>query len=143
MLYTVYIDPMSVLEFNVSQARERIKEALDAAEEGLPVNVIRAGRRSALVDSERLRQALGVAFPARAQTAHEAGVWAIYLESLPLLAEGATLEDALSTMVAELRLYAEDWVDHLYVAPNHAQHWPLVQVITLSTDEQLKEWLVA
>lgn len=139
----MYSTCMSLLELNVSQARERMKEALDAAEDGLPVSVVRAGRRSVLVDAERLRAVLGDIRPARAQTSHEGGVWAIYLEDLPLVAEGTTLDQAVSTMVEELRLYAHDWVDHLHVAPNHVHQWTVVQFITLSTDEQLKEWLVA
>lgn len=134
---------MSVLEFNVAQARSHIKEALDAAEEGLPVNVIRAGRRSALVEGERLRQTLAQLRPSNAQTVCEDEAWTIFIPELPLAAEGPTLDAAISTMIEELRLYASDWVDHLHVAPNHSMHWAVVQLITLSTDEQLKDWLVA
>jgi hypothetical protein len=45
-------------------------------------------------------------------------------------------------MVAALREYAEDWPEHLLEAPNHKENWGLVQMISLSTDEQLRAWLV-
>jgi hypothetical protein len=44
-------------------------------------------------------------------------------------------------MAGALREYAEDWQDHLLHAANHRENWGLVQLITLSSDEQLREWL--
>ena len=38
--------------------------------------------------------------------------------------------------------YAEDWQDRLLDAPNHVGNWGLVQLISLSDDNQLREWLV-
>ena len=49
--------------------------------------------------------------------------------------------DSLLLAVLALREYAEDWVDRLFVAPNHAGHWGLVQLVALSDDEQLATWL--
>ncbi|WP_431927398.1 hypothetical protein [Nonomuraea jabiensis] len=45
-------------------------------------------------------------------------------------------------MVDALREYAEDWQDRLLDAPNHRENWGLVQLISLSDDDQLREWLV-
>jgi hypothetical protein len=44
-------------------------------------------------------------------------------------------------MVAALREYAEDWADHLRHASNHEKNWGLVQIIDLSSDEELRDWL--
>lgn len=44
-------------------------------------------------------------------------------------------------IIIALREYAEDWIDHLKNAPNHAGHWPLVQLVRLSTDEKLRDWI--
>ena len=41
-----------------------------------------------------------------------------------------------------LREYAEDWQLRLLNAPNHRDNWGLVQLISLSDDEQLRDWLV-
>jgi hypothetical protein len=44
-------------------------------------------------------------------------------------------------MIDALREYADDWQDHLYNVPNHADNWGLVHLIALSSDDQLREWL--
>ena len=45
-------------------------------------------------------------------------------------------------MVDALREFAEDWQDHLLDAPNHSGCWGLVQLIGLSDEGQLRDWLV-
>ena len=59
----------------------------------------------------------------------------------PFAAEATELGEALEDFVDALRDYAEDWEDHLYAAPNHRENWALVQLVDLSTDEQLTTWL--
>jgi hypothetical protein len=49
---------------------------------------------------------------------------------------------AIDEMVDALREYAEDWHDHLLDAPHHDESWGLVQLISLSDDQQLRDWLV-
>ncbi|BCB87816.1 hypothetical protein [Phytohabitans suffuscus] len=39
-------------------------------------------------------------------------------------------------MVLALREYAEDWQERLLDAPNHAGNWGLVQLVSLSDDDQ-------
>ena len=68
--------------------------------------------------------------------------WSVFLPGLPLAAEGATFDEAIGEMVQVLREYAEDWQDRLRTAPNHADNWGLVQLIALSDDGQLRDWLV-
>jgi len=45
-------------------------------------------------------------------------------------------------MIVVLREYAEDWQDRLLDAPNHAGNSGLVQLVSLSGDGQLRDWLV-
>lgn len=45
-----------------------------------------------------------------------------------------------SERLLSLREYAEDWEDHLKDAPNHADAWALVQLVKLSTDDELRDW---
>ncbi len=59
-----------------------------------------------------------------------------------MAADGASFDDAIDEMIDALREYAEDWQDHLLDAPNHRDNWGLVQLISLSDDEQLHDWLV-
>lgn len=126
----------------LTEARRHIKDLLDAAESGRPASVRRDARQAAVVDADRLRHALGLLRPSNAEMVHEAGGWSVFIPGLPVAADGETFDGALDEMVVALREYAEDWSDHLFHAPNHTENWGLVQVIELSTDAQLKDWLV-
>ena len=135
---------MSVKEVHygtVTEARAHFSALIDAAEAGVPATVRRDRRRAAVVDADRLRHFLVSVRPARAEVVPEGGGWSIVLPGLPIAADGETFEDALDEMVAALREYAEDWADRLRHASNHEQNWGLVQIIDLSSDEELRDWL--
>jgi hypothetical protein len=66
----------------------------------------------------------------------------VFIPGLPIAADGATFDEAISEMVDALREYAQDWQERLLNAPNHRDNWGLVQLISLSDDEQLRSWLV-
>ena len=63
------------------------------------------------------------------------------MDGRPVVSEGTDVDGALAELALSLREYAKDWDDRLERAPNHADNWALVQLIKLSTDEQLLEWL--
>lgn len=125
-----------------TEARTHLKDLLDAAERGRVATVQRDTHTTALVDRERLRHFLAVVRPSGAQLVAEEGGWSIFIPGLPLAADGATVGEAVDEMIAALREYAEDWQDRLLDAPNHAGNWGLVQLVSLSEDEQLRDWLV-
>jgi predicted RNase H-like HicB family nuclease len=134
---------MSAVHFeSYTEARTHLKALLDAAEHGRVATVRRDSRTTAFVDQERLRYFLAAVTPARAEVVAEDGGWSIFIPGLPTAADGATVDEALDEMVVALRDYAEDWQDHLLDAPNHAANWGLVQLICLSDDSQLRDWLV-
>jgi predicted RNase H-like HicB family nuclease len=122
--------------------RAHLKALLDAAERGLVATVRRESARTAIVDVERLRHHLAAVTPSRAQVVPESGAWSLFIPGLPIAADGATFDEAVAEMIDALREYAEDWQDHLLDAPNHRENWGLVQLISLSDDEQLRDWLV-
>ncbi|MGH3501385.1 MAG: type II toxin-antitoxin system HicB family antitoxin [Nocardioidaceae bacterium] len=107
----------------LTEARKHIKDLLDAAEAGRPASVRRDAHRAAVVDADRLRYALSLLRPSRAEVVHEAAGWGVFLPGLPVAADGDTLDEAIDEMVAVLREYAEDWSDHLLYAPNHTDNW--------------------
>jgi hypothetical protein len=43
-------------------------------------------------------------------------------------------------MINELRLYSAAWPT-LAQTPEHADNWPLAQLVAVSTDEQLSAWI--
>lgn len=124
-----------------TDARNNLKTLLDAAESGLVATVRRDSATAVVLDAGRLRHFLASVVPSRAQVVQEAGGWSVFIPGLPVAADGETFDEAISEMVDALREYAEDWQDHLLHAPNHRKNWGLVQLISLSDDEQLREWL--
>lgn len=125
-----------------TDARAHFKHLLDVAERGGVATVRRDSRRTVLVDQERLRYFLASVTPSNAQVVPEGSGWSIFIPGLPVAADGATLEEAIDEMMVVLREYAEDWQDRLAGAPNHASNWGLVQLVGLSDDTQLRDWLV-
>lgn len=126
---------------SVADARTHLKDLLDAANEGRTATVNRGGQLSAVVDAERLREALALLVPAGAQIVPEADEFSAFIPGIAI-ATGATLDEAVDDLILALREYAEDWGTRLRQAPNHAGNWGLVQLVGLSNDEQLHDWLV-
>jgi predicted RNase H-like HicB family nuclease len=125
-----------------SDARAHLKDLLDAAERGQVATVRRDSARSAVVDVARLRHFLAPLIPSRAEVVAEGGGWSVFIPGLPVAADGETFEVAITEMVDALREYAEDWQERLADAPNHRENWGLVQLISLSDDAELRDWLV-
>jgi predicted RNase H-like HicB family nuclease len=124
-----------------TEARNNLKNLLDAAENGMVATVRRESATTAVLDAARLQYFLAVVVPSRAQVIQEADGWSVFIPGLPIAADGATFEEAVNDMIDALREYAHDWQDHLLNAANHRDNWGLVQLIGLSDDEQLREWL--
>lgn len=132
---------MTTLHFDkVSEARDNFKLLLDAAESGRPALVLRDDRATAFVSADRLRYFLAK-ISSRATVVNEAGSWWVFIDGLPVSADGATLNEALDDMVSALREYVDDWQDRLSTASNHRDNWAIVQLVSLSSDDQLREWL--
>jgi hypothetical protein len=134
---------MSVLHYDsYTEARTHFKDLLDAAERVRASTVRRDRRGTAVVEVERLRSALASLSTPRAHVVSEAGGWSVFLPVVPIAADGATFDEAIDEMILALRDYAEDWQDRLLDAPNHRDNWALVQLVSLSDDRQLRDWLV-
>jgi predicted RNase H-like HicB family nuclease len=125
-----------------TEARNNLKSLLDAAENGQVATVRRASVTTAVLDAARLRHFLGSVMPSHAQVVHEGGGWSAFILGLTVAADGATFDEAIAELVEALREYAQDWQDRLLDVPNHRQNWALVQLISLSDDDQFREWLV-
>jgi predicted RNase H-like HicB family nuclease len=133
---------MSAVHYDsYSDARAHLKNLLDAAERGRVATVRRDSASAAVLDVVRLQHFLAAVVPSRAQVVPEADGWSVFIPGLPIAADGATFDGAIEEMVQALREYAEDWQDRLLDAPNHRDNWGLVQLISLSDDDQLRDWL--
>jgi len=125
----------------LADARAHLRLLTDAAVEGRPASYRRDREVVAAVDAERLRATLAQFHPAGALVYTEEGAVGMALPELGLTVEADSLDEAVADLVEALREYSEDWSDHLRHAPNHADHWDLVQIIDLSTDDQLAAWI--
>lgn len=125
----------------LSAARAHMSDLTDAAASGRVATYNRGAQRIAAVDVTRLRDALTKLHPANAEVIAEDGVVGLFMREPALAVEANTFHEAVADMVTALREYALDWDDHLRLAPNHADNWGVVQIVTLSDDEQLTAWI--
>ncbi len=125
-----------------TDTRQHLRDALNTAVERVPVGISRRDSRVALVDVGLFQDLLTSCSQVQIPEAFaEDGGWSVLLPGTPIAAEGVDLDDAVEEFIIALREYAEDWSDHLKNAPNHADNWPLVQLVCLSTDEKLRAWI--
>jgi len=127
---------------SVAEGRAHLKELLDAAARGIPAGLRRDRDGFAVVDAARLRHFLA-SVSRGAEVVAEADGWSVFIAGTPVAADGATLAEAIAETVDALREYVADWIDHLSTAPNHADNWGLVQLVVLSSDDELADWLSA
>lgn len=71
----------------------------------------------------------------------EAAGFSVFLPGVPIAADSATFDEAITDTIDALREYAEDWQGRLREAPNHRDNWALVQLVSLSDDAQLRSLL--
>lgn len=125
-----------------TQARQQLRAVLDAARDGLVTTIDRDDERFVVVSADRQRQDLFALRPSHASVVAEGGGWAVVLPGLPVHGDGDTFDDAVDDALSALRDYAEDWNARLRTAPNHRQHHAVVELVELSTDDQLRDWLL-
>jgi len=123
-----------------TSAREHLKDVLDQASGGAAVTVRRDSATAVVLDAARFRHFLASVVPSSATVVAEAEGWSALFPGLPIAGSGASLDAAIADLIDALREYAEDWVS-LQHAPNHRENWGLVQLVALSDDDQLRQWI--
>lgn len=133
--------PVSAAHYDsYTDARAHFKEVLDQAASGTAVTVRRESVTAVVLDVGRLRHFLASVTSPRPQMVAEADGWTAFIPGLPVAGAGGTLDAAVADMTDALREYAEDWI-RLQHAPNHRDNWGLVQLVNLSDDDQLRQWI--
>ena len=127
---------------SATETRANFKAALDLAEQGISVPVMRGGHLTALVDANRLRESLlHLVNPDVQITCGEHEWWATVGDIPSITATGDDFDTAVVDLISAVREYAFDWNNDLRLYPNHADNWGFVQIVSLSTDAQLRDWL--
>ncbi|WFR68414.1 hypothetical protein P9139_09675 [Curtobacterium flaccumfaciens] len=124
-----------------SRAREHFKDMLDATATGRTVTIARDGAVSAMLPVDPLRSYFFRTVSPRVSVFRDGGVVVALMEGRPFVSEGGSVDQALDDLALTLQEYAADWEDRLRHAPNHHDAWALVQLVKLSTDAELREWL--
>ena len=131
---------MTYLSF--TETRKQLRLMLDRAGNGVPTGIERHDSRVALLELGRLQEILASCrLVGRPEAVAEAGGWSVLLPGTPVAADGGDLDEAVDEFVLALREYAEDWQERLMHAPNHSGNWPLVQLVALSSDDELADWV--
>ena len=126
-----------------TETRKNLRSVLDNARAGRVTTVQRDAERFAVVDADRLVNTLMRLRPAGATVIAEGGGWSAILPGLPVHGDGPTFDEAVQDLLEALREYADDWNARLLNAPNHRAHWPVVELVQLAGDDQLRAWLLA
>lgn len=121
-------------------ARDHLKDVLDQAASGTAVTVTRESVTAVVLDADRLRHFLASVVPNMAKVVAEADGWSAFIPGVPVAGAGGTYDAAVADMTDALREYAQDWL-RLQHAPNHRDNWGLVQLVNLSDDDQLRQWI--
>lgn len=125
-----------------TDARTHLRSVLDAAREGLVTTVDRDHERFVVINAADLRRDLAELRPAKAVVAAEGGGWSAVMPGLPVHGDGDTFADAIDDLILALREYSEDWNARLYRVPNHRGNRAVVELVELSDDEQLRDWIL-
>jgi Antitoxin of toxin-antitoxin, RelE / RelB, TA system len=125
-----------------TKARTNLRGVLDAARAGLVTTVTRDRERFVVMSADALGQDLRRLLPSQAVVVAEGGGWTAFIPGVPVHGDAPTFGEAIDDLIDALRDYAEDWNDRLHAASNHAQQRSLVELVELSDDEQLREWIV-
>lgn len=125
-----------------THARQQLRAVLDAASSGFVTTIDRDSERFLVVSARQQREDLAALRPSNAAVVAEGGGWAVILPGLPVYGDGDSFDEAIDDAIDALREYAEDWNLRLRTAPNHRQHHAVVELVELSTDEELRDWLL-
>ena len=130
-----------LLEYTkITDARSAISEIYSTAERHLAVVMRRESDAPvAVIHRDDLKRALRALCPLEPQVRFSADEHvSMWIEGLPVSAEGSTFESAGADLLHSLRAYSLTWVEDLRDYPNHKQNWGVVNLVLLSDDDELQ-----
>lgn len=127
----------------ISAARDAISAIYSTAHSNMVVSITRGNDAPVVVIlKENLIEALQALYPVEPKVSFaKNGHVSIWIDGLPISAQGESFEMASDELVQAMRDYAAAWVDELRLYPNHKENWALTNLILLSTDEELHTFL--
>ncbi len=126
---------------NISDARDNFKLIYDSAAAHICAVIQRKEDEPvAVVNQHDFLRALRALSPLNAQVRFaKDGSASIWIVGFPISSEGPDFEAAGKELIQALRDYSLTWVEDLRRYPNHENNWGLVNLVLLSTNEELLE----
>ena len=125
----------------ITDARAAISDIYDSVERNLVVDITREDDAPvAVIRKDSLISLLQAKcnFEPKVHFSEE-GYVSIWLEGLPVSAQGVSLEVAEFELIRSLRDFSQTWMDDLREYPNHRDNWQLPALVRLTTDDQLHQ----
>jgi prevent-host-death family protein len=117
----------------MTEARAQLPTLLEKVRSGHWQLIGRRGRPEVVVaEAGEMEALLAPVFRFRPEADIDEGDVGVYLFELDVHGVGATLDEALVDLAEVMLEYAEDWVDHLRHAPNHAPRAGYVRRIEIA-----------
>ncbi len=133
-----------LLEYpKITDARAAISEIYSTAERHLVVRINREGDAPvAVIRNDNLKEALQALCPLDPQVRFSKnGTVSMWIDGLPVSSQGSSLPEAENELIGALRDYAQTWVEELKNYPNHKDRWGIANLVMLSSDSELSEFL--
>lgn len=121
--------------FGAKEARDNQKVLLDRAEAGV-VTVVHRNRPVVMTSRDAFDAVLAVQAPFSVNVSVLPDQVSMWIDGLPTHAVAPTLDEAEDAFLDALVEYAVDWVEELRFAPNHKQHYSLVQRILIYAEDR-------
>lgn len=125
----------------ITAARDSISDIYNYAERNLVVDITRGDDAPIVVlrkDSLITLLQSSCVFEPKVHFSEE-GYVSMWLEGLPVSAQGVSLEVAEFELIRSLRDFSQTWMDDLREYPNHRDNWQLPALVRLTTDDQLHQ----
>ena len=121
----------------MTEARRQLPALLDKVRGGRWQLIGRRGRPEVvLAEAGEMAAMLAPVFRFHPEVDIDAGDVGVYLHELDVHGVGGTLDEALDDLAEAMLEYADDWVDHLRHAPNHAPRAGYVRRIEIAGDTE-------
>ena len=133
-----------LLEYpKITDARAAISEIYSTVERHLVVRIMREGDAPvAVIRRDDLKEALQALSPLDPQVRFSKnGTVSMWIEGLPISSQGSSFDEAGEELIKALRDYAQTWVEELKNYPNHKERWGVANLVLLSDDDELREFL--
>ena len=133
-----------ILEYkSISAARSAISEIYNTAEQHLAVAITRENDAPiTVIRQDHLKKALEALCLLEPQVRFSSdGDVSMWIDGLPVSGQGESFEAAGQEIIDSLRDYAKTWIEDLRDYPNHKDRWGVVNLVLLSSDDELRAFL--